>query len=214
MKKPASNFWLEARYAFDRTFKTGKRRAEFEHKYGRHGDYFGYKSNPYELAKYNETLRLMRAHRAANSSALEIGCSVGVFTQMIATEFAHVTAVDIASNALAQAKAQVAGAGDVSYVQSDVLSLNLNKTFDVIFCAEVLMYVREADAASAAKVLERHLSHTGIIVEVSQADRDADKGKFFHHWDRVLGERFATVHQQRFDDSKRPYEIMVFGHRR
>src|ERR1043165_9135897 len=135
MKNPAAALWHELRYAFDRAFKTGERRHEFEHKYRKHGDYFGYRSNPYELQKYERTLALMRAWRPATAqSALEIGCSVGVFTKMIAPEFTRVTAVDIAKEALAITATEVGSAGQVSYAQSDLLSLRLGQTFDVIFC--------------------------------------------------------------------------------
>lgn len=210
---PLGKLWHQLGYALDRTFKTGGRRHEFEHKYATHGDYFGYQTNPYEQTKYQRTLDLMRQWRTAAGSALEIGCSVGVFTAKIAGEFEAVTAVDIASEALALAEKQVAGAGKVSYVQSDLVSLSLDKRFDVIFCAEVLMYVREKDTALACQVLDRHLAGNGLIIEVSQQDRDAGKPKFFHGWDKVLGRYFEIAHHERFDDPQRPYEVIAYRRR-
>ncbi|HVY89427.1 MAG TPA: SAM-dependent methyltransferase [Hyphomonadaceae bacterium] len=207
------SFWHEVHYAFDRTFKTGNRRHEFEHKYGKHGDYFGYQTKPYELAKYRRTLDLALQWRRGSSSALEIGCSVGVFTAMIADKFDTVTATDIASEALNLTCGQVGGVGQVSYVQSDLISLNVGRRFDVIFCAEVLMYVRERDSKRACQILDAHLATDGIIVEVSQQDREAGKPKFFHGWDRVLGERFQTVHVEKIDDPARPYEIIAYARR-
>ncbi len=50
-KKPAppqdalARLWRRVGYAIDRTFKTGGRRHEFEHKYATHGGYFGYQSS-------------------------------------------------------------------------------------------------------------------------------------------------------------------------
>lgn len=213
MGNPVSSIWHQFRYAIDRAFKTGNRLHEFEHKYRAHGDYFGYQTSPYEQVKYQRTLELMRKWRTAYGSALEIGCSVGVFTAMIAPEFDTVTAVDIASEALALAERQVAGAGHVSYVQSDLVSLALNKTFDVIFCAEVLMYVREKDAALACQTLDRHLQEDGLIIEVSQQDREAGKPKFFHGWDKVLGQYFEIAHREQFNDPERPYEILAYRRR-
>ena len=213
MKNPVEAIWHEALYAFDRMFKTGERRHEFEHKYRRHGDYFGYRTNPYELEKYERTLNLMREWRRGRGSALEIGCSVGVFTGMIAGEFDKVVATDIAKEALSIAAGQVGGAGDVSYVQSDLISLNLEKSFDIVFCAEVLMYVRESDAAKACAALDRHLATNGLIIEVSQQDREAGKPKFFHGWDQVLGQYFRVAHRQQFDDPVRPYEIVAYERR-
>src|SRR5690242_9932178 len=166
MGNPFSSIWHQFRYAIDRAFKTGNRLHEFEHKYRAHGDYFGYQTSPYELTKYRQTLDLMRQWRKGSASALEIGCSVGVFTAMIAPEFGAVTAVDIAREALALTEKQVAGKGQVAYVQSDLISLVLEKRFDVIFCAEVLMYVREKDAALACQTLDRLLAPQGVIIEV------------------------------------------------
>lgn len=216
-KKPAqgplARMWHQIGYAIDRTFKTGGRRHEFEHKYATHGDYFGYQSNPYELTKYERTLELVKRWRGNRSSALEIGCSVGVFTSMVAPEFSEMTATDIASEALALAKTQVAGKGNVSYVQSDVISLSLGRKFDVIFCAEVLMYVREKDASLACGVLDAHLAENGLIIEVSQQDREAGKPKFFHGWYQVLSKYFEVAHHERFEDPVRPYEIIAYQRR-
>lgn len=208
-----ARLWHQIGYAVDRTFKTGGRRHEFEHKYAAHGDYFGYQTNPYEKIKYDRTLELMRQWRKASHNALEIGCSVGVFTARIAREFDAVTAVDIAGEALALAEKQVAGAGHVAFHQSDLVSLALPTQYDVIFCAEVLMYVREQDTALACEILDRHLAPGGLIIEVSQQDRQAGRPKFFHGWDAVLGQYFEIAHRERFDDPQRPYEIVGYSRR-
>jgi 2-polyprenyl-3-methyl-5-hydroxy-6-metoxy-1,4-benzoquinol methylase len=204
-----AGLWHELVYAFDRTFKTGRRRAEFEHKYRTRGDYFAYRSSPYELAKYERTLTAIREWRAGRGRALEIGCSVGVFTRAIAEEFDAVTAVDIAQEALLLAEKEVGGRGHVSYHRSDLVSLDLGQTFDVIICAEVLMYVPERDADLAGRVLDQHLAPGGLIIEVSQKDRTSN-AKFFHGWDRVLGTHFDIRHRQVFEDPQRPYEIVGY----
>ena len=207
-----SSAWHQIRYSLDRLFKTGNRLHEFEHKYRKHGDYFGYQTNPYEKLKYERTLNLMRQWRNGSDSALEVGCSVGVFTAMIVPEFKHITAVDIAGEALDLTRKQVENAKTVAYVQSDLLSLKPERQFDVIFCAEMLMYIREKDGAEACRVLDGCLKPQGIIIEVSQQDREAGRPKFFHGWDKILGAYFETSHRERFDDPKRPYEIV--GYRR
>lgn len=207
---PLSALWYEVGYAFDRTFKTGKRRAEFEHKYRKHGDYFGYQTKPYELEKYRRTLETALSMRRGRGRALEIGCSVGVFTRMIAPDFDAVTAADISEEALRIAARTVDGAGQVSYVQSDVISLSQPQAFDVVFAAEVLMYVREADGPKVIEVFERLLKPDGIIVEVTQADRSPNP-KFFHGWDRILSSRFPIVSRETVPDQTRPYEIVVYA---
>lgn len=212
MGNPLKSAWHSVRYAIDRAFKTGNRRHEFEHKYRKHGDYFGYRTNPYETLKYARTMDLMRAWRPSSDSALEIGCSVGVFTAMIAPEFKTVVAVDIAREALGLAAETTGHAPNVSYIQSDLISLNAGRTFGVIFCAEVLMYIPQKQGPEACEVLDRHLAPGGLIIEVCQQDREAGAPKFFHGWDKVLGQYFEVAHREKFDDAERPYEVV--GYRR
>lgn len=213
MAYPLSRLWSRLRYRIDRTFRTGGRRHEFEYKYATHGDYFGYQNSPYERAKYERTLGLIRQWRTGRSSALEIGCSVGIFTSMIAEEFDEILAVDIASEALALAKAQVGDRGRVGYLRSDLVSLAAGRRFDVIICAEVLMYIRASSGSAVCSVLDAHLGEDGLIVEVSQQDREAGQPKFFHGWDGILGRFFELIHSERFDDPARPYEILAYRRR-
>jgi 2-polyprenyl-3-methyl-5-hydroxy-6-metoxy-1,4-benzoquinol methylase len=207
---PLQAFWFQIAYAWDRTFKTGKRRAEFEHKYRTEGDHFGYLTKPYEHEKYRRTLDAALRLRRGRGAALEIGCSVGVFTKMIASEFEAVTATDIAAEALRITAEQVAGAGAVTYAQSDLVSLKLEKTFDVIFVAEVLMYVREPEGPLVLDVLDRHLKPDGIIIEVTQADRSPSP-KFFYAWDRIIASRFPVLWRETTPDATRPYEIVAYA---
>lgn len=210
---PLEGFWRSLAYSFDRAFKTGRRRSEFEHKYRSTGDYFGYLTSPYETEKYARTLAAMEEWRGGRRSVLEIGCSVGVFTAALARTFPQVTAVDIAQEALVQAARQVGGAGDVDYVRSDLLSLDVGRTYDFVLCAEVLMYVPERDGQAAAAVLDRHLADGGLIIEVTPQDRQDGAPKFFHGWDRVLAERFRQVERKTYEDPKRPYEIVAYARR-
>jgi 2-polyprenyl-3-methyl-5-hydroxy-6-metoxy-1,4-benzoquinol methylase len=210
MQNPLKSAWHGLRYAIDRTFKTGNRRHEFEHKYRRHGDYFGYRTKPYEALKYARTLELMRAWRPSSESALEIGCSVGVFTAMIAPEFSHIVAVDIASEALCLAAEATGHMPHVSYIQSDLISLNAGRTFGVIFCAEVLYYIPHKQGPEVCQALDRHLAPDGVIIEVCQQDREAGAPKFFHGWDKVLGQYFEVAHLNKFDAQERPYEIVAY----
>lgn len=212
MSNPLTVLWRKLVYAYDRTFKTGNRRAEFETKYAESGDYFGYFTSPYELAKYSRTLQRVLELRRGKQSLLEIGCSVGVFTKMVAAEFDEVVASDIADEALKQAEKTVAGAGKVSYVRSDLLALSLNRQFDVITCAEILMYIRPERGADVARVLNAHLKPDGVVIEVVAADRESN-AKFHQAWDVILDKHFAILFRETVPDEKRPYEIVAYARR-
>jgi 2-polyprenyl-3-methyl-5-hydroxy-6-metoxy-1,4-benzoquinol methylase len=212
MSNPLTVLWRKLVYAYDRTFKTGNRRAEFETKYAESGDYFGYFTSPYELAKYSRTLQRVLELRRGRQSLLEIGCSVGAFTRMVAPEFDVVVATDIAEEALKRAAAHVGDTGQVSYVRSDLLALSLDRRFDVILCAEVLYYIPEPKGPAAAAALDQLLAANGLVIEVCPAARKTD-AKFFHGWDRVLGERFDIVFRETVPNEKRPYEIVAYARR-
>jgi len=196
-------------YSWDRAFKTGKRRAEYEYKYATHGDYFAYRSRPYETKKYQDTLRVVLRERRARTSILETGCSVGVFTQLLAQEFDEVVATDISGEALRLAAETVGPVAHVTYVRSEVEAINLGRGFDVIMVAEVLLFVKERDSERLLSVLDRHLSDNGVIVEVANANRPTNE-KFFFGWDRIISSRFPIVCRERHDDPTWPYEIVVY----
>lgn len=206
---PIATIWYRLAYAWDRLFKTGNRRAEYEHKYAEHGDYFAYRSRPYEMKKYQDTLAVVLRERRSRGSVLETGCSVGVFTKMLAETFDEVVATDISGQALRLAADTVAGAGNVAYARSEVEAIDLGRRFDVIMLSEVLLFVRERDSERLLSMLDRHLKEDGVIIEVSNANRPTDK-KFFFNWDTIISQKFPVLSRERHEDPTWPYEIVVY----
>lgn len=205
-----AGLWYKLAYAIDRAFKTGNRRAEFEHKYRAHGDYFGYQTKPYELKKYQDTFDVLKRFRRDAGCVLELACSVGVFTKMLSTDFEEVVASDISEEALRIAAATVGDLGRVSYVRSQVETIDVQRLFDVVVISEVLLFVKERDGQRILDMLDRHLKPDGIIVEVANADRPTNK-KFFFGWDRIISSRFPIIHRERHEDKNWPYEIVVYA---
>lgn len=206
----ASALWYGLLERLNRLFKTGNRRFEFERKYREGGDYFGYETKTYEHAKYAGTLKRVLDWRGGRGAALEIGCSVGVFTRQIAAEFDSVTAQDLSHEALRLAGEALKDLKNVRYAEGDLLTLDLGETYDAIFCAEVLYYIRETEGPRVCAALEKHLKPDGLIIEVGPASRPSGE-KYFHHWDRVLGAHFAIVHRETIDDPARPWEIVAYA---
>src|SRR6516164_5100154 len=88
----------------NRSFRTGNKRFEFERLHLENPDPWQYYSSAYERQKYERTLACTIKWRSASGSALEIGCSVGAFSQMLAEHFIKVTAVDVSREALHAAR--------------------------------------------------------------------------------------------------------------
>ena len=103
LKAPPRSLVYSARNKINVWLGNLDRRFEFEKRYLEHGDYWNYEASDYERAKYGRTMDCILALRSGNASVLEVGCSVGVFTELLAAQFEQVTAIDISQEALALA---------------------------------------------------------------------------------------------------------------
>jgi SAM-dependent methyltransferase len=188
----------------------GRRRFEFEKMYAEDGDPWGYFSRPYEQEKYRRTLDFVLDHCPGKATALEVGCSVGVFTKMMAPSFDSILAIDISTEAVELATKTVAGVGNVEVRGDDFLALQAEgRTFDVIFFAEVLYYLAEAQAPEVCGALKRLLSDRGVFVVVHPTE--VESGPL--PWDGIFGQVFDRRAAVTIDDSERPYEISVYARR-
>ena len=73
-------------------------REHFEARYAADPDPWDFEGSAYERAKYERTLAALGERRYA--SAFEAGCSIGVFTAMLADRCDELLAVDIAQSAV------------------------------------------------------------------------------------------------------------------
>jgi hypothetical protein len=186
------------------------RRYEFERLYAEKGDPWGYFTRPYEHEKYRQTLQFALEHCAGTGLALEVGCSVGVFTKLMAGAFDNVLALDLSREALRIAERELAETPNVEVRQGDFLALDLGRrTFDVIFFAEVLYYVPDDRAADVCRTLEQLLADRGVFVVVHPAE--VPSGPLI--WDGVLSQAFDKRAEVRIEDPKRPYVISIYGRR-
>src|SRR5579862_7051250 len=128
-KTPLRALYYTLMIRFSRSL-SGRRRFEFEKLYAEDADPWGYFSRPYELEKYRRTLDFVLGHCGARGAALEVGCSVGVFTQMMAAAFDHVLAIDISDEAVKLAAKTVADDHNVEVRSGDFLALEAEGGFD------------------------------------------------------------------------------------
>lgn len=200
------------RNKLDRWFKTGNRRFEFERRYLENPDPWSYHSSDYEREKYDRTLERALSHAPAHGRALEIGCSIGVFTKMIAARFDRVTAVDLSKEAVASARQHTRDFDNIDYVVGDLRKLDLAETYDVVFCAEVLSYIPERDAPMVVEQLRRLVGPRGVMVMVTLHDRPEQGFFYFDEWERVLSPSFRPVFSETVEHPVRSYDLVVFGH--
>jgi 2-polyprenyl-3-methyl-5-hydroxy-6-metoxy-1,4-benzoquinol methylase len=192
--------------------KTGNRRYEFERIYLENSDPWDYRSSAYEHAKYHKTLETILKYGRSDESALEVGCSIGVFTQMLAVHFKRVTALDFSEEALKAATERNAKLSNVRFVHDDVRFMSLGERYSVITCAEILYYVSQKDAPLLCEQLHRHLASDGIIILVSGATIGQPSYFYFDNWEESFSTRF-TMNVRDVYQASRPYRIAVFSRR-
>ena len=97
-------------------------------------------------------------------SALEIGCSVGAFTELLAPRCRKLVAVDISAAAVARAAQRVARFPGVTCEVRNVPSDLPSGPFDLIVASDVLYYWTRADVEEAARRFALGLTTGGALV--------------------------------------------------
>jgi cyclopropane fatty-acyl-phospholipid synthase-like methyltransferase len=126
-------------------------------------DPWQYETSAYEQGKYRRTLEALPAHPG---STLELGCSVGVFTRMLAPRCASLLAVDFSPTALEQARARVEGMSNVELDCRTLPERTPEGPFDTVVCAEILYYWSPSLVRYGLARMENALAPGGTLLAV------------------------------------------------
>ena len=123
-----------------------------------------YETSDYERRKYRHTLEYLPER---TGRTLELGCSVGVFTEMLAPRTSCLVAVDFSPTALERARRRLRP----SHHQVQLLRRRLPEEmpggpFDTIVCAEILYYWSPALVRDGLERIERALAPGGTLLAV------------------------------------------------
>lgn len=147
---------------------TGPRRtlepAYFDALYASNTDPWNFAASPFEHGKY--ALTLSSFPRPRYQSALEVGCSIGVLTRMIASRCDIVLAIDAARSPLAEARRRCADLPRVRFEQMFVPKQWPNGVFDLIVLSEVLYYLNPEDVHRLAARVTGSLASRGAVILV------------------------------------------------
>ncbi|KAA2211625.1 class I SAM-dependent DNA methyltransferase [Teichococcus oryzae] len=136
----------------------------FDALYATDPDPWNFRTSEYEAAKYRATLdALPRPHYG---SVLEIGCSIGVLTRMLAPRCGRLLALDGASRAIAEARRHCAGQEQVDLQQREIPRQWPRGRFDLILFSEVLYYLDQEDLVRTAALALRSLRPEGEVLLV------------------------------------------------
>ncbi|MFW0715559.1 PIG-L family deacetylase [Pedobacter sp. N23S346] len=136
----------------------------FETLYGGNPDPWSFETSEYEKSKYEATIAAIPEGKYAE--ALEIGCSIGVLTQMLSRKCDHLTAMDISETALQKARARMEGDPKVSFIHGGIPTDYPMQNFNLIVMSEVGYYLSKEDLLKARVLILDTLKTDGILVLV------------------------------------------------
>lgn len=110
----------------------------FDRLYAANPDPWRFETSAYEHAKYAATIAALP--RARYRRGVEIGCSIGVLTEQLATKCDGLLGVDVAAAALATARSRCARLDNVEFAQLSFPDDRPEGNFDLIVMSEVLYY--------------------------------------------------------------------------
>jgi SAM-dependent methyltransferase len=143
--------------------------AYFAALYAADPDPWNFTASAYEQQKYQATMAALAGRRF--ESALEIGCSIGVLTRILAPHCAGLLAVDIVPSALDAARARCADQPHVAFAPLRMPDeWPVGQTFDLILISEMLYFLNAADIARLAARAVASLSPGGTVLLVNYTE--------------------------------------------
>ncbi len=175
------------------TNRTDRDRAPVEHfeRLARESaDPWDYATSEYEQGKYCTTLEYLPERPGRT---LELGCSVGVFTAMLAPRTSHLVAVDFSPTALERAADRLAGVRNVELLRRRLPEETPVGPFETIVCAE-LLYYWSADLVEEGVVrMEAALAPGGTLLAVHWRHPDPRRELIGDDVHAILDEATSSV---------------------
>ncbi len=136
----------------------------FDQMYAASADPWGFTSRWYETRKYAISLAMLPEQQYG--SAFEPGCSIGVFSQLLAPRCGRLLACDGAAAAVSSAAARTASAGNVRVQQRTLPHQWPPGRFDLIVFSEFLYYFAGADLGEMLDLATTALHPGGSLLAV------------------------------------------------
>ena len=140
------------------------KREYFENLYATSPDPWEFATSEYERRKYEQTLAALGQRRFRR--ALEVGASIGVFTEMLSPYCDELLAVDTSERAVALARRRLAGSKNVSIEQRTLPEEMPGGPFNLIVASEVLYYLPYQTVLNTLRAFENELSTGGALLAV------------------------------------------------
>jgi protein-L-isoaspartate O-methyltransferase len=190
----------------------------FEHVYAANEDPWNFGSSSYEAAKYARTLAALP--RPRHRRALEVGCSIGVLSGLLASRTGTLLSLDVNDQALARARARNAAQSNVTFERRRLPDELPDGPFDLVVLSEVLYYLSPDDLERALDALLTRTESGGTLILVHWTPRVHDypqTGDAVHEAafrrTEASGDQPAALrhrHGERHGDEHEGYRLDVF----
>lgn len=137
----------------------------FDDVYRANEDPWGFETSPYERDKYADTIAALT--RPQYERAFEVGCSLGVLTEQLATRCRHLLAIDVAEAPLERARQRCADLPQVEFQRMTLpAEFPAGQQFDLVVLSEVGYYWAMPDLEQVADQLLAALQPGGHLLLV------------------------------------------------
>lgn len=137
----------------------------FERLYHESADPWGYRTSDYEREKYAATMAALP--KRSHGLCLEVGCSIGVFTGLLAARCEHVVAIDFSLGALQLARWHLQGVRNVDLLRACFPEETPAGSWDLIVCSEILYYLQPQALDEAVGWIKTQLTYGASVLAVS-----------------------------------------------
>ena len=136
----------------------------FDNLYSDNIDPWNFETSEYEANKYAATIAALP--KAVYRNALEVGCSIGVLTQLLAEHCDSLLSIDVSEIALAKAQARCAKLPQVRFKLMGIPQEFPDDIFDLVLLSEVGYYLSQTDLLVAQQKIIEHLELGGHLLLV------------------------------------------------
>ena len=136
----------------------------FDGMYSAAADPWGFEERWYERRKYAIALAMLPRERYR--AAFEPGCSIGVFSRMLAPRCGTLLSCDLAAAAVRAAAGRTADLPQVRVEQRDIAGQWPSGRFDLIVLSEILYYFGDHDLEQVLKHAAASLEPEGTLLAV------------------------------------------------
>lgn len=136
----------------------------FDDVYRHSDDPWQFETSDYERNKYQATVRALP--RSSYQHGFEIGCSIGVLTELLAQKCESLLSVDTAEKPLVRARQRLADARHVTLHKMEVPDQFPERNFDLVVMSEVGYYLAMPDLQRLAQKIINHMEEGGHLLLV------------------------------------------------